>query len=93
MLSRAARPALQTTLPVLRARSARNFSVLRSLRSLGRAMEPHPFERLPVASRPAPADWGRLARRAGNQAVLFFPLGVVLLGWPYVGKVLLDGRI
>ncbi|KXX80584.1 hypothetical protein MMYC01_202244 [Madurella mycetomatis] len=69
------------------------FSIIHSLRSFARSFEPHPFERLPVASRPAPADWSRIVKRVGGQAAIYFPGIFLLLGWPYAGKVLLDGSI
>ncbi|GAB1315080.1 hypothetical protein MFIFM68171_05290 [Madurella fahalii] len=69
------------------------FSIIHSLRSFARSFEPHPFERLPVASKSAPADWGRIVKRVGGQAVIYFPGIFLLLGWPYLPRVLLDERI
>ncbi|KAK4104638.1 hypothetical protein N658DRAFT_492740 [Parathielavia hyrcaniae] len=66
---------------------------MHNLRTFARSFEPHPFQRLPVASHAAPADWGRLVRRSVKQAAVYFPLGLALLGWPYLGAVVLDGRV
>ena len=51
---------------------------MHSLRSFARSFEPHPFQRLPVASSPAPADWGKLVKRSVKQfavyvSLFFFP--------------------
>lgn len=57
------------TAQVVRTMGRRQFSIIRSLRQVGRSMEAHPFERLPTA-KAAPADWGRQFRRVGSQAVM-----------------------
>lgn len=49
----------------------RNFSIIQSLRTFGRSLETHPFERLPVTSQSAAADWGRQLKRTGKQAVMY----------------------
>ncbi|KAK4191446.1 hypothetical protein QBC35DRAFT_487224 [Podospora australis] len=54
----------------------RQFSVVQSLRQFARSFEHAPFERLPTASNPAAADWGRQMKKIGSQAVVyvfFFP--------------------
>ncbi|KAK4042692.1 hypothetical protein C8A01DRAFT_33220 [Parachaetomium inaequale] len=71
----------------------RPFSIMHNLRTIARSFEPHPFQRLPVASTPAPADWARLVRRSLGQAVVYFPAFAVMLGWPYAAAVVLDGRM
>ena len=53
-----------------RAVARRPFSMMASLRAAGRAMEAHPFERLPTATKSAPADWGYQVKRVGSQAAL-----------------------
>ncbi|KAK4121435.1 hypothetical protein N657DRAFT_540453, partial [Parathielavia appendiculata] len=74
---------------VLRQRQQQPFSIMHNLRTFARSFEPHPFQRLPVTSHPAPADWGRLVTRSVKQATVYFPLGLALLGWPYLGSVVL----
>jgi hypothetical protein len=55
----------------LRMASRRQFSIMTSLRQLGRSLEHGtPFERLPVSQMPAAADWGRQVKRVGSQAVV-----------------------
>lgn len=49
----------------------RNFSIIQSLRTFGRSLESHPFERLPVTAKSASADWGRQLKRTGKQAVMY----------------------
>lgn len=48
----------------------RQFSIIRSLRAVGRSMESHPFERLPVTQKPQKPDYGKMMRRVGSQAVM-----------------------
>ncbi|KAL2178039.1 uncharacterized protein P884DRAFT_198699 [Thermothelomyces heterothallicus CBS 202.75] len=75
------------------ARGRQPFSILQGLRAVARSFEPHPFQRLPVATNPAPADWGKLVRRSLGQAVVYLPVGLTLLGWPYAAKCILDGHM
>ncbi|KAM7191866.1 hypothetical protein V8F20_009117 [Naviculisporaceae sp. PSN 640] len=65
----------------------RNFSIIQNLRSFARSLESHPFERLPVSSQSAAADWGRQLKRTGRQAVIYFPAMVCMLGWPYAASL------
>ncbi|KAL2196179.1 hypothetical protein P885DRAFT_78517 [Corynascus similis CBS 632.67] len=69
------------------------FSIVHNLRAVARSFEPHPFQRLPAAGRPAPADWAKLVRRSLGQAVVYFPVGLAMFGWPYVAACILDGRV
>ena len=55
---------------VTRVMQRRQFSMYGSMRSFARSFEPHPFEKLPVTQSPQAADWGRLGRRAGGQALV-----------------------
>ncbi|KAK5662738.1 hypothetical protein OQA88_6145 [Cercophora sp. LCS_1] len=71
----------------------RQFSVISSLRGFARSFEPHPFERLPVTTNAAAADWGRQLGRVAKQGVVFFPTIFLMLGWPYLGRVALDERV
>ena len=87
----AARPILQTLRN--QQQNQQPFSIMSNLRQFARSFEPHPFQRLPMTSRSAPADWGKLVRRSASQAVVFFPLGFAMLGWPYLGYVALDGKV
>ncbi|KAB5554499.1 hypothetical protein GE09DRAFT_130127 [Coniochaeta sp. 2T2.1] len=73
---------------------SRSFSLMTSLRQLGRSFEHGtPFERLPVTQKSAAADWGKLARRAGGQAIIFFPAMAVMLGWPYAARVVVGDKV
>ncbi|KAH6641661.1 hypothetical protein F5144DRAFT_600272 [Chaetomium tenue] len=92
------RPVLQTLARQLQQQGIQRqrpqpFSIMHNLRAIARSFEPHPFQRLPVASSAAPADWARLVRRAGGQAVVFFPAGLLMLGWPYAAAAMLDGKV
>lgn len=53
-----------------RAIQRRQFSLLGAMRTVGRSMEAHPFERLPVSQKPAPGDYAKLFKRAGGQALM-----------------------
>ncbi|KAF7545155.1 hypothetical protein G7046_g9624 [Stylonectria norvegica] len=79
--------------PAVRAVGRRQFSLLNSMRQVGRSMESHPFERLPVAQAPAKPDWGKEARRVGGQALFFFPGFAVVLGWPFAAEAIFDGHL
>lgn len=46
------------------------FSIMSKLRHFGRAIEPHPFERLPVTQRAQAADWSKDVRQLGGQALV-----------------------
>ncbi|KAL2152592.1 hypothetical protein VTH82DRAFT_5776 [Thermothelomyces myriococcoides] len=94
MLSRA----VTTARPLLPLRTVARgrrqpFSIMHGLRAVARSFEPHPFQRIPVATDPAPADWVRLVRRALGQASVFFPVAFTLLGWPYAASTILDGHV
>ncbi|KAL2157730.1 hypothetical protein VTH06DRAFT_5213 [Thermothelomyces fergusii] len=93
MLSRAATTARPLLLPRAAVRGRQPFSIMHGLRAVARSFEPHPFQRLPVATNPAPADWARLVRRSLGQAVVFVPVGFTLLGWPFAAKSILDGHV
>jgi len=75
MIARAATRATAAALPANATRQAlirrQNVSLMRSLRDFARGFEPHPFQRLPVASNPAPADYGRLVKRVSQQLVVY----------------------
>lgn len=78
----------------LRMASRRQFSLMTSLRQLGRSFEHGtPFERLPASQQPAPADWGRQVKRLGSQAAIFFPAMAVMLGWPYAAAVVMHDHV
>ncbi|PHH86053.1 hypothetical protein CDD83_10821 [Cordyceps sp. RAO-2017] len=80
-------------LPAARVAARRRFSVMKSMRSVARAMEPHPFQRLPASQPTARPDWATGLKRAGSQALIFFPGIAVLLGWPLAAKALVDGHV
>ncbi|KAF3760581.1 hypothetical protein M406DRAFT_358238 [Cryphonectria parasitica EP155] len=71
----------------------RQFSVMRTMRNVARSFEPHPFQRLPNAGTPQKADWSKLVKRSAGQAMIYFPGFGFILGWPYLAKVGLDGRM
>lgn len=52
-----------------RAIQRRPYSLMASLRAMGRSMEAHPFQR-PAGTKGAPADWGKQARRTISQVVM-----------------------
>jgi len=67
--------------------------MMASLRAAGRAMEAHPFERLPSAQKSAPADWGKQFKRLGSQVVVFVPFMSLILGWPLLARAACDGKM
>ncbi len=70
------RPLLQTAQAFARRgqQQQNSFSIMHNLRSFARSFEPHPFQRLPIASKPAPADWGKLVKRSAKQATVYVSL-------------------
>ncbi|KAH6655831.1 hypothetical protein BKA67DRAFT_657739 [Truncatella angustata] len=42
------------------------------------------------ASGHAPTDYGRIAKRAGSVAVVYFPLAALVLGWPLAAHKVVD---
>ncbi|KAF4445720.1 hypothetical protein F53441_10562 [Fusarium austroafricanum] len=76
-----------------RAVQRRQFSLLTAMRNAGRAMEAHPFERLPISQKPAKPDYAKMFKRVGSQAVFFFPGFAVILGWPLAAQYAFDGRL
>ncbi|KAK4138820.1 hypothetical protein BT67DRAFT_369536 [Trichocladium antarcticum] len=71
----------------------RSISMMQNLRTLARSFESHPFQRLPVSSRGAAGDWGKLVRRSSKQVVVFVPLAFAILGWPWVAAEVMDGNV
>ncbi|KAJ4133543.1 hypothetical protein NW768_005129 [Fusarium equiseti] len=53
-----------------RAVQRRQFSLLTAMRNAGRAMESHPFERLPISQKSASPDYAKMFKRVGSQALL-----------------------
>jgi hypothetical protein len=77
----------------LRMASRRQFSLMTSLRQLGRSFEHGtPFERLPTTQASAAADWGRQFKRLGGQAAIYFPGMAVILGWPLAARIVVDSK-
>jgi hypothetical protein len=73
---------LQRLTPLLRtATQRRAFSIISRVRQTARGFEPHPFERIPVAQKAAPADYGKLVKHVGDAAMLyvFLPMLFALL--------------
>ncbi|QPC68779.1 hypothetical protein HYE67_011010 [Fusarium culmorum] len=73
-----------------RAFQTRQFSLLTAMRNAGRAMESHPFERLPITQKPASPDYAKMFKRVGSQALFFFPGFAVILGWPWAAQYAFD---
>ncbi|KAH6986116.1 hypothetical protein BKA56DRAFT_670307 [Ilyonectria sp. MPI-CAGE-AT-0026] len=78
---------------ITRAASRRQFSLLGAMRTVGRSMESHPFERIPITQKPASPDYAKMVKRVGSQAVVFFPFMGVALGWPAICPLLFDGNL
>ncbi|KAK7403204.1 hypothetical protein QQZ08_001681 [Neonectria magnoliae] len=77
----------------IRAAGRRQFSLLGAMRTVGRSMESHPFERLPASMKPAPPDYAKMVKRVGSQAIIFFPGFAVILGWPLAAAWAFDGTL
>ncbi|RBR20956.1 uncharacterized protein FIESC28_05108 [Fusarium coffeatum] len=71
----------------------RQFSLLTAMRNAGRAMESHPFGRLPISQKSASPDYAKMFKRVGSQALFFFPGFAVILGWPLAAQYAFDGRL
>jgi len=71
----------------------RSLSLAQRARHAIRDFEPHPFERYPTKTGSAKADYGKLARRAGDAAMFYFPASALLLGWPLLAEELVDGKM
>jgi hypothetical protein len=57
--------------PIMRMVTQRRaLSIFSRARALVRTMEPHPFERLPLAQKTAKADWGKQIKHVGDAAML-----------------------
>lgn len=79
--------------PVARVIARRPFSMLQSLRAVGRAMESHPFERLSNTQKHAPANWAGEAKRLSVNLAMFVPGIALLLGWPLLAAKAVDGHV
>lgn len=71
----------------------RALSIFSRARALVRTMEPHPFERLPLAQKTAKADWGKQIKHVGDAAMFYFPAFGIFLGWPLLAEKFVDGHI
>jgi hypothetical protein len=57
--------------PIMRMVTQRRaLSFFSRARALVRTIEPHPFERLPLAQKTAKADWGKQIKHVGDAAML-----------------------
>ncbi|PKS07809.1 hypothetical protein jhhlp_006417 [Lomentospora prolificans] len=74
---------------LLRAATRRQVS---TVRTIARSFEPHPYQRVSKV-KPAPGAYGKLAKNAASRIAFFVPGIALLLGWPYLGKLTLDGRV
>ncbi|KEZ38799.1 hypothetical protein SAPIO_CDS10839 [Scedosporium apiospermum] len=75
---------------IIRAATRRQVS---TLRAAARSMESHPFEKLPATQKVASGAYGKMAKSAATRLAFFFPGIALLLGWPYLSKVGLDGHV
>ncbi|KAF7544330.1 hypothetical protein G7Z17_g10039 [Cylindrodendrum hubeiense] len=78
---------------ITRAAARRQFSLLGAMRTVGRSMESHPFERISITQKPASPDYAKMVKRVGSQAVVFFPFMAVALGWPAICPLIFDGNL
>ncbi|KAH7325887.1 hypothetical protein B0I35DRAFT_474618 [Stachybotrys elegans] len=76
-----------------RAVGRRNYTVFSSVRAAFRAMEPHPFERLPTTQSAARGDWGKVFKQSGTTLVFFVPTAVGVLTWPFAAQAFFDGHV
>jgi hypothetical protein len=68
-------PITRLSAPLLRSLTQkRGFSIISRVRQTARSFEPHPFERMPITQKAAPADYGKLVRHVGDAAMLCVPL-------------------
>jgi hypothetical protein len=68
-------PITRLSTPLLRTiTQRRGFSIISRVRQTARSFEPHPFERMPIKQKSAPADYGKLVRHVGDAAMLCVPL-------------------
>ena len=68
-------PITRLSTPLLRTiTQRRGFSIISRVRQTARSFEPHPFERMPIKQKAAPADYGKLVRHVGDAAMLCVPL-------------------
>jgi hypothetical protein len=68
-------PITRLSTPLLRSMAQRRgFSIISRVRQTARSFEPHPFERMPITQKAAPADYGKLVRHVGDAAMLCVPL-------------------
>ncbi|KAH8818008.1 hypothetical protein F5882DRAFT_455184 [Hyaloscypha sp. PMI_1271] len=80
--------------PIMRMVTQRRaLSIFSRARALVRTMEPHPFERLPLAQKTAKADWGKQVKHVGDAAMFYFPAFGIFLGWPLLAEKFADGHI
>ncbi|KAK5992314.1 hypothetical protein PT974_05715 [Cladobotryum mycophilum] len=88
-----ARLAAANRLAASRAITSRPFSVIMKLRSIGRAMEHSPYERLPTTQASAKADWAKEIKFVTGKLLMFIPTFGLLLGWPVIAREIMDGHM
>lgn len=65
---------------------------LSTARTIARSFEAHPYERM-SKEKHASGAYGKMAKNAASRLVFFAPGIALLLGWPYLGKLTLDGHV
>jgi hypothetical protein len=72
-------PITRLSTPFLRSLTQkRGFSIISRVRQTARSFEPHPFERMAIAQKAAPADYGKLVRHVGDAAMLYVFIPMLL---------------
>jgi hypothetical protein len=72
-------PITRLSTPLLRSLTQkRGFSIISRVRQTARSFEPHPFERMPITQKTAPADYGKLVKHVGDAAMLYVFLPMLL---------------
>ncbi|KAI0595447.1 hypothetical protein F4775DRAFT_595232 [Biscogniauxia sp. FL1348] len=79
-----------TAIPIQAAARLRG-PALPAFRQFIRSIEP------PTSPRPSfgsqRADWGRIAKSRVQQAAIYIPGMSLVLGWPWIARSMLDGRV
>ncbi|KAK1255304.1 hypothetical protein MKX08_009299 [Trichoderma sp. CBMAI-0020] len=71
----------------------RPFSFVMQVRSMGRAFEHAPYERIPVTAKPAAPDYVKEVTFVLGKIVTYVPAFGLLLGWPALAKWAVDGHV
>ncbi|KAM0485321.1 hypothetical protein ACHAPX_001307 [Trichoderma viride] len=71
----------------------RPVSFIMQIRSMGRAFEHAPYERVPVTMKPAAPDYVKEVTFVLGKIVTYVPAFGLLLGWPALAKWAVDGHV